>query len=579
MDIVGFTFDGEMKEYVTIKAIKISKWIDPKDLSMEAVFRLTIEHNLEKDGFKKLREFYVYFKREDLDNITIKKDVTDQMKEKKKETLNYKNRRKGLEERISPLGGFVDQLEISDIYLEEKKDKKRIKIVLENYDVTEKTKKIKIKFILKSKKESIKILNNNKSIEKKLWYYDCLIEPYLVQTLKWDRGEFMPPIDLLEVWLQISKNLYGSLSAINVQPVRQFEQMFLLGKEIARKFQQARQPLAQEDTLCINWTFSDLSISSPPEEIEITCGLMQFTEEEDFIRRFEILKDSILVLREILYTCKVKTLDFNFIISKIPDRNTKRVLEIFNTMVFQKNLRKMKENLDSLTPLLEHFRSLPYGEEFFIRYKIFHDLILCKSPEDFFSDQIFSKLNQIQKLEDVLDPDYLMLMQDLNDLVELAKESRYKEDIIFKINNLDYTWSKRLMYPDRYILIEILTTWKNIAEREYEEKVPQSKLKSEVGRTVESWLDQVGIKKSLILIISALFSFIFSKAKNILSRENINTFRTSFKHRMLLSGFLVLMFIIFCKHFEIMSAFWSFIGSAFFGIVFYLLLSINSTHL
>ena len=114
MDIVGFTFDGEMKEYVTIKAIKISKWIDPKDLSMEAVFRLTIEHNLEKDGFKKLREFYVYFKREDLDNITIKKDVTDQMKEKKKETLNYKNRRKGLEERISPLGGSIpSRLKIS----------------------------------------------------------------------------------------------------------------------------------------------------------------------------------------------------------------------------------------------------------------------------------------------------------------------------------------------------------------------------------------------------------------------------------------------------------------------------------
>lgn len=572
MNIVGLTFDRELEGYVSIKTLKISKWIDPEDFSLDIVLRLTIEHNLEKEEFKKLEEFYVYFKKEDLDSITIKKDAIDLGKVKKKRTLYDENKKKELEERISPLGGFIDQIKIESIDVEEKNDKKRIKVVLEDYDVTEETKKRNIKFLFKFGNRNINILNDNKHTERNRWYYDCLVEPYLVQTLKWDKSEFMPPIGFLEVWLQIPKNLYGSLSAINIQPVSQFEQMFLLGKEIAEKFQKARQLLAQEDTLCINWTFSDLSISSPPEEIEVTCGLIQFTEEEGFVRRFGNPEDSILVIREILYTCKVKTLDFNYIISEIHDRNIKKVLEIFNTMVFQKNLRTTRENLDSLLPLLEQFKNFPYGDEFFIRYDIFRDLIYCKNSEDFFSEQIFSKLKQIQELEDVLDPDYAILMQDLSKLVELAKESQYKDDVLSKINNLDYDWSRRFMYPDRYVLIEILSTWKNIVEKEYEEKVPRRQFERETRSIVEKYLSQAGLRQYLILIGSTVFSYMSMKIKNALSREKIEILRTSWKHRILLSGFLVLIFFILSMYFGTMSAFSSFIGSAIFGIVFYLLL-------
>ena len=572
MNIVGLTFDRELKGYVSIKTFKVSKWIDTADFSLAVVLRLAIEHNLENDEFRKLKEFYVYFKEEDLDSITIKEDAIGLGKVKKKGILDNKNRRKELEERISPLGGFIDQIKIENIYLEEKNDKKRIKIVLEDYVVTEESKKRNIKFLFRLGKRSINILNENKYTERNRWYYDCLIEPYLVQTLRWDKREFMPPIGFLEVWLQIPKNLYGSLSAINIQPVSQFEQMFLLGREISERFQKARQPLAQEDTLCINWTFADLSISSPPEEIEVTCGLIQFTEEEGFVRRFGIPEESILVLREISHTCKVKTLDFNYIISKVHDRNIKRVLEIFNTMVFQKNLRTMKENLDLLLPLLEHFRIFPYGEEFFIRYDIFHNLILCKSSEDFFSVQIFSKLKKIQELEDILDPEYIVLMEDLNDLVELAKKSRYREDVLSKINSIDYEWSRRSMYPDRYILIDILSTWKNIVEKEYEERVPQPQFKRETKSIVERYLNQAGLRPSITLVGSIVFSYIFRKIRTTLSLKKIEIFRTSWKHRIALSGFLVLIFFIACKHFGIMSAFWSFVGSAAFGVVFYLLL-------
>ncbi|KYK36962.1 MAG: hypothetical protein AYK19_07955 [Theionarchaea archaeon DG-70-1] len=195
------------------------------------------------------------------------------------------------------------------------------------------------------------------------------------------------------------------MSSIYVQPESHFEQMFLLGKAIAERFQKAGQPLAQEETLCINWDFHDVSVSSPPKGIEVTCRMKQSKLEADFVKRFEETpEDPISILRDILYMCKIQTLDFNYIVSGVSDRNLKKVLKVFNTIVFQKNLRPMKENLNLLVTLLENFRKFPHGEEFFNRYDIFCALINCKKSEDFFSDETCSRLKQIQELEDTLDP-------------------------------------------------------------------------------------------------------------------------------------------------------------------------------
>jgi hypothetical protein len=372
MDIIGVTFNGEMKDYITIKTIKISKWIDPKDLSMEVVFRLTIEHIFGQDGFKKLREFFIYFREEDLEEIILKEDTDE------------KNGAHGLEKKISPLREPIPWIHKEKV---EQDERKRIRVVLEDYDVTEETRKMNIKLLLKFKR-NIDIFDNIGTNQKPLWSYNCLIGPYSVQTLRYNREEFMPPIGLLEVWLQIPRKLYGSLSAVSVQPVGYFEQMFLLGIEIAERFRDAGQSLAEEDTLCINWSFPNISTSSPPEEIEVTCGMRKFGIEESFVRRFEENpENSILILREILYLCRVRTLDFNYIISRITNRKLKEILDIFNTMVFQRYLRSMKENLDHLIPLLEHFRDLPYGEEFFSRYYIFRASSYYESSKDFSSEQ------------------------------------------------------------------------------------------------------------------------------------------------------------------------------------------------
>ena len=508
MDFVGITFDGKMKDYVTVKAIKISKWIDPNNFSLDTIFRLTVEHKYGKDGFKEIKELYVYFKKEDFVNVTIDRDaMKKERKRLEKSQKLEKSKEHKLEERISPLEGYVHPILTKKAIIERKKEKKRIRIVLDDYTITEETRKRNIFFSLRFKK-SIVSFNNKTIIEKTPWSYDCLIEPYLVQTLKWNKEEFIPPIESLEVWLQIPKETYGSISAVSVQPVGHFEQMFLLGKDIAKKFRKVGQPLAQEEILCINWIFSNISISSPPEEIEVTCGLRHLREEDDFIKRFEKTpEDSILILREILYTCKVKTLDLNYIISGISDSNLKRVLEVFNVMVFRRNLRPMERNLDALLPLLQNFRSLPHGEEFFDRYEALNALISCKRSEDFFSKQIFSRFRRIQEFGDTMGSEYLGLMQDLNTLAKLTKrfglysmsedKARYKGEVLSTIDKLHDRWSIRLINPDRQILINILANWKHIIEKEYEEQVPLPEIVATTKTKKVAFSDTVGIVLSI----------------------------------------------------------------------------------
>lgn len=484
MDILGITFDRELKEYIAVKSIKISKWIDHVDLSSDIIFRLSIEHNYRKNEFRKLREFYIYFKKEDLDNIEIKENILG-------------SDRNELRKKISPLRELENHISMKRVEIERNKEKKRIKVVLDDYSISQQTKRQTIKLLLSFRKESITILSTVEPSENPPWFYDCLIEPYLVQTQKWSKKEFMPPIEYLEIWLQIPQKLYVSLFAINVQPVREFEQMFLLGEKFAKDFQEAGQPLAEKDTLCISWAFSNIGISSPPEEIEVTCGLRQFTEEKGFVKRFMSQENPILILREILYTCKVKTLDFNYIISEISDQNLIEVLKIFNVMVFQKYTKSMKENLNLLIPRLQYFRYLPYGEEFFKRYYIFLSLISCEKPEDFFSGQLLFMLKQIQKLEDVLDPDYIILMQDLSNLIETTRRTRYKEEILSAIEIQYHKWTQRLVNPDRSILASIFFTWKSIIEREYEEMVPLPKIKAVIKTDCLAFLDKVGFVLSI----------------------------------------------------------------------------------
>ncbi|KYK36968.1 MAG: hypothetical protein AYK19_07985 [Theionarchaea archaeon DG-70-1] len=565
MDIVGIAFDGEMKGYISLKAIKISKWINPGDLSLDVVFRITIEHISGKNGFKKLKRFYMYFKEEDLDNIILKESVIKPEKSKEKE----------LQEKISPLRGFIPRIPTRKVSIVKDRERKRIEVILEDYRVTEKTEKMNVKILLKFNKSVETIDDIEPNAQNPRWFYDCLIEPYLVQTLKWNEEEFMPPADYLEVWLQVPRELYGSLSAVNVQPVGDFEQMFLLGKEIAEEFHKAGQPLAQEDTLCINWSFPNISTSSPPEEIEVTCGMREFEAEDGFVKRFEETpENSILTLREILYTCKAKTLDFKYIMSSISDKNKnlKDVLDIFNTMVFQRYLISMKENLNLLLPVLEHFRDLPYGEDFFSRYSIFHAFVNCEESEDLSYEQLSSTLRHFQELKDILEPDYVELVQDFSDLAELAEKSRYMDDILKRINDLDRKWNRRLMYPDRYILIDILTTWKNIVEKEYEQKVPLPKIEAEMRAKVLEYSDQVGLILSLRFVGSIAFFILSRKIKESSAPKRIGNLKIPLKYRIILSISLVLTVFVICKRFEIMSIFHSFIGSAIFGIISYYVL-------
>jgi hypothetical protein len=498
VNIVGITFNKELKEYVAVKAIKISKWIDLKDFSLDVIFRLTIEHKYRENKFTKIKELYVYFQKEDLENITIELDIIKLERKRLEESQSEKSKEHELEEKISPLKGYIYPILTKGVIVEDDGGKKRIKIALEDYTITEWTKKRNILFSLRFKKSIISFYNPESGILKTPWSYDCLIEPYLVQILKWDKKEFMPLLESLEVWLQIPKELYGSVSAVYVQPESHFEQMFLLGNEIAERFRKAGQPLAQEETLCINWAFDNVSVSSPLQRIEVTYRPKQSELEVDIVRRFEETSENpILILREILHVCKIHTLDFNYIISGVSEKNLKKVLEVFNAMVFQKNWRPMKENLDLLVILLEGFKKLPHGEEFFSRYSIFQTLINCEKSENFFSDDVYSKLSHAQELEDVLDPNYVVLVRDFNALAELTEKSQY-EEVLSRIDKLSDKWDRELVHSDRQILFKILANWKHIIEEEYgEKKVPKPEIQAIIKTKHVSLADEVGIVVSV----------------------------------------------------------------------------------
>jgi hypothetical protein len=508
MDFVGLTFDNEMREFMAVETVKISKWINCNDLSLDVVFRLTVRHNYKDGQFKKIRRFYAYFHDRDFRNLIIDHSALALERKRLEKSLSEKKDRK-FEEDISPLEGYLHPILTEELVKEDNGQRKRIRIDLLDYDLSEDTTKRNILFPLKFK-ESIFSYDSVKPREAKIpWYYDCLIEPYLLQTLKWGRDEFVPSIESLELWLQIPVELYKSLSKVNVQPVGHFEQMFLLGKKVAKRFKNVGQPLADEKTLCINWFFPDMSATFA-EEIEVTCGLREFEIEEQFVRRFDDNPGDIIpVLRELLYKCKAQTLDINRITFGISDRNVKKILEIFNVMVFQRNRRSMKENLEMLQPELEHFRKLRHGEEFFHRYDVFHDLIQADKPEDFFSDGISSKLRRFDEFEDLIDPEYKTLMESLSDLAELTKKFkfydmdkdklRYKNEILSMIEKLSHQWiwPGKLTHPDKYILIDILTNWKHVIEREYEEQIPKPKIEAAIKAKRLALSETIGIVVSI----------------------------------------------------------------------------------
>jgi len=509
MDIVGIAFDGEMKGYITIAAIKISKWIDPNDYSLDIIFRLTIEHKYKDDRFRKIRKFYVYFTEEDLMKIIIDRNAIERERERLEKSLSERSKERKLEEGISPLEGYIYPILTREVIIEYDGERKRIRVDLSDYDLTEDTVKRNILFTLKFEKSVFSHDSILPETAKPTWYYDCLIEPYLVQTLKWSKEEFMPLIESLELWLQIPEKLYKSLSEVNVQPMGHFEQMFLLGKNVAKRFQDAGQPLAEEKTLCINWLFTDVSISSPAEEIEVTWGLRESRVEESFARRFDDNPENfILTLRELLYRSKIQMIDFGFITSRMFNRDIKKILEIFNTMVFQRNRRSMKENLKILLPELEHLRSLKHGEEFFNRYDTFYALIHCDKSQNFFSDETMSRLRRFDEFEDMLDPEYKTIVKDFSTLVELTKKFslydmdkdklRYRNEILSMIDRLDQQWAGKFTHPDKYILLDILTNWKHIIEKEYEEHVPKPEISATIRTKHLAFTETIGIVFSII---------------------------------------------------------------------------------
>lgn len=512
MDIVGMTFDEEMKGHISVETVKISKWIDPKDLSLDVIFRLTIKHKYKDDNTKKMKGFYVYFRDEDFENIKIDHKALKLEKERLEKSLSEKSKERKLEEGISPLEGYIFPILTKNTIKEDNGEKKRIRVELLDYNLTEDTLKRNILFTLKFEEsifshDSVKPEIPNTS---ETWYYDCLIEPYLIQTLKWSKEEFMPRIESLELWLQIPEELYKTLSEIDVQPIGHFEQMFFLGKKMAERFQMAGQPLAKERTVCINWGFTDISMSSPADEILVTCGLREFKVEERLARRFEAsTEDFILVLRELLYRCKIQTLDIDLIIFHLSDRNVKKILGIFNTMVFQRNRRSVKENLNILLPELEHFKNLKNAEEFYSRYDIFHALIHCNESEDLFSSELLSKIKHFNEFEDMLDSEYKTLMKDFSALVEVTKKFnlydmdkdklKYKDEIISMIDKLNHKWIGvgKLTHPDGYILLDILANWKHIIEKEYEKYVQKPEIKATIKTKHLALADTIGIVFSI----------------------------------------------------------------------------------
>ncbi len=505
MNVIGITFDGEMKGYVVINDLKINEWLDPRDLSLDIVFRVTIEHKYGKDGFKKVKELYVYFPKEDMENISTDRHITREVRERLEKEV--REREYELRRKISPLKGYIPPIITESVTFEVDGDRKRFNVQLLDYEFDEKTAERHIYFSLRCRK-SIVPSDKTTSVKETSWDYSCIVEPYLVQTLKWSKEEFMPPFELLEIWLQIPKDIYSYLSAIDVRPMSNLENMFFLGKETAEKFRDAGQPLAREDTLCINWNFYNVSVSSLPEEIKVIHNPALSRKEDRFVDSFEKSpEDFILILRELLYTCELWTLDLGYIISAISDENIKIILDIFNTMIFQRYLKPMEQNLNMLVDKLENFRDLPFYVEFFSRYDIFYTLILCKKSEEYFSDHVLSKIERFQELKNPLDPDYIELMEELTDLSETTKKFnfynaqedklRYRNDVLSKIDSMEKKWGRKLIHPDKYIFYVILTNWKNIVKKEYEEFAPKPEIEATIKTKNLTLADEAGVLLSV----------------------------------------------------------------------------------
>ncbi len=498
MNIAGITFGKELMGYVTISALKISKWVDPQDNTLEIIFRLTVEHNYGEEGFKKIKELYVYFREEETESIIIDDNVIEQQRKRLRESEDVRTKEHKLQKEISPLEGYVHPIFTKEVRIETLGKRRRIKIFLEDYEIDESTKIRNIFFSIK--------YETNIDFSNKTWCYNYFVEPYLIQSLKWDKEEFMPLLKSLEIWLQIPK--IKSLSDINIKPVGNLNQLFFLREDVVREFRRAGQHLAQEDTLCINWVFHNLSTSSPPHEMRVTYIPGSHEREEEFVERFKNNpKDTMVILREILYACKIQALDFKYIISGVSDNHLKALLDVFNTSVFQRGLRPMEENLKPLLSSLKHFESLLYCEEFLERYQIFYTLLICKKSEDFFSDHVLSGFRQFEELENLLDPGCIELMQDLAHLSETTRKFnlynaeddrlRYKNELIFDIERLYDKWEKELISPDRYILNDILVNWKQVVEKEFEGTVAKPKIEVSIKTKHLVLADNVGVVFSI----------------------------------------------------------------------------------
>ena len=121
MDIVGLTIDGDMKDHVALRTIKISKWINPDNLSLYVVFRLTIEHIKGKNEFRNLKELYVYFRKEDLDDID-EESITWLERE---EGSEGKIEERKLKQKISPLKKPTPRIPIKQVDITGNGEKKR----------------------------------------------------------------------------------------------------------------------------------------------------------------------------------------------------------------------------------------------------------------------------------------------------------------------------------------------------------------------------------------------------------------------------------------------------------------------
>ena len=169
MDIIGITLDGVLKEYVTIKALKVSKWIDHRNLpsytdnssleqsdpSLDVIFRLTIEHKYGEGGFRKLKDLYIYFREEDLENIIIEPDVITKERKRLQKSQSGRSKERKLEERISPLEGYVPPILTERLIKEDDGKRKRIRVILRDYEINEEITKRNILFSLRFKKSII----------------------------------------------------------------------------------------------------------------------------------------------------------------------------------------------------------------------------------------------------------------------------------------------------------------------------------------------------------------------------------------------------------------------------------------